>query len=682
MSNLKKRHAELTQKIKQWDEAYYNSNDPKVDDATYDKARRELLDLEAKDSSLIQGSLSLEVSGKASSTFDKVTHQTPMLSLNNAMSIEEVMEWMERCNRFLGEPLDSFIPVHAELKIDGLSCSLVYENGELIRAATRGDGRVGEDVTANVKTIKDIPKTINDKSRVEVRGEIYMDHRDFQNLNEEQEKIGKKIFANPRNAAAGSLRQKNASITASRPLKFYSYSLHVDNKPKSQSNAIESIKSIGFDIRHFNVSYNSISVDVINYIKSRKELEGWIHVWVRQRQNLAWDIDGLVFKINNRALQERLGFVGRAPRWAIAYKFPAEVAITTVEKISVQVGRTGVLTPVAEVKPINVGGVLVSRATLHNEDFISELKLREGDTVTIQRAGDVIPQITKSLTAEEENRENVTYKLPETCPICGSPAVRVEGEVAKRCTGGLTCAAQAVEGLKHFVSRTAFDIEGLGARTLEEFYQKEWIKTPVDIFKLERFETELRQLEGWGDKSVDNLFASIKTRQTISLPRFIYALGIPQVGAITAQKLAAHFVTIEKLLSSAKHENNEEFESIDDVGPIATQELIRFFNNTKHQDLMDDFLKVLTIEEFVDASAKDHLFSGKTLVFTGTLTQMTRDEAKARAQILGAKVGSSVSIKTDYVIAGEAAGSKRKKAESLGVAILSEQEWIDKSSTS
>lgn len=686
--NLKDRHAELSKQILEWDKAYYENDAPIVDDATYDHARRELLDIEAKDPTLAVNSITSKVSGGASSTFDKVTHQTPMLSLNNAMNVDEVMEWMERCNRFLGLPEGNFIPVHAELKIDGLSCSLVYENGELVRAATRGDGRVGEDVTANVKTIKGIPHNIDATGRVEVRGEIYMDKADFMALNDAQEAQGKKIFANPRNAAAGSLRQKDASVTASRPLKFYPYSLHLEDKPVWQKSVMDRIKGFGFEIRHLYVSYNAISVDVIGVIDNQERLMDWIEAWGGTRQNLAWDIDGLVFKVNQIycadpevASQERLGFVGRAPRWAIAYKFPAESAITTVESISVQVGRTGVLTPVANVKPINVGGVLVSRATLHNEDFVRELKLKVGDTVAIQRAGDVIPQITKSITAEDEEREHVEYTLPDECPVCGSPAIRIEGEVAKRCTGGLTCSAQAIEGLKHFVSRQAFDIEGLGARSLEEFHEKNWIKNPIDIFKLHCFESELRALDGWGDKSIDNLFEAIEQRKTITLSRFIYALGIPQVGVITAQKLAAHFTNIQNLIYAAKNNHNEEFESIDDVGPVAVQEIMRFFNNPKHNDLMHEFLNILTIEDFVDTSAKDHFFSGKTLVFTGTMTQMTRDEAKAKAQNLGAKVGSSVSSKTDYLVAGDAAGSKRKKAEELGVSILSEDEWIDKSST-
>ncbi len=658
------RHGELTALIKQWDEAYYVKDSPEVTDAAYDAAKRELEAIEEQNPSLKENSVTQKVSGRVGEGFAKVQHATPMLSLNNAMSMDEVHEWMERMNRFLGQPLDQFIPVHAELKIDGLSCSLIYEDGKLVRGATRGDGSVGEDVTANVKTIADIPQTIPAKGTVEVRGEVYMTKDDFLALNARQEEAGKQVFANPRNGAAGSLRQLNPEITAQRPLRFFAYGLDRADMPETQYELVEVLGEYGFNRSFYRL------------IETSEALEKFYTDHHGGRAQLDYDIDGLVYKVNDRALQNRLGFVGRAPRWAIAHKFPAEAAITSVKDISIQVGRTGALTPVAELEPVNVGGVLVSRATLHNEDFINELKLAIGDKVRIQRAGDVIPQVLESITAVELERVASPFKFPQTCPVCGSPAVREGEEAVRRCTGGLTCNAQVIEGLKHFVSRQAFDIDGLGEKILLEFIELGWVKSPVDLFTLERHQDELKTRDGWGDKSVAKLLEAIEARKTVPLARFVYALGIRQVGTITARKLALHFHSWDNLRAHMKEDFRDELISIDDVGPKVTEDVLRFFALDKHNALLDALQSVLTIEDQEAVAASDSPVSGKTVVFTGTLEKMTRDEAKARAESLGAKVSSSISSKTDFLIAGAEAGSKLKKAAELGVKVLTEEAWL------
>lgn len=668
------RHGELAALIRQWDEAYYMKDAPEVTDAEYDAAKRELEQIEEKNPSLKSASPTQKVSGRAGDGFAKVEHKTPMLSLNNAMSLDEVTDWMERVNRFLGQPLDTFIPLHAEVKIDGLSCSLLYEDGKLVRGATRGDGSVGEDVTENVKTIKDIPHNIPANGTVEIRGEVYMPTDAFKAFNMSLEMQGKPLFANPRNAAAGSLRQLKSQVTASRPIGFFAYGLIMQEEILSQEILMKRLNDLGFRIPSLiDKNDHSILAKISSFVELKEYAE---RVYNIRSSKIPYDIDGLVYKIDDRALQNRLGFVGRAPRWAIAHKFPAEAAITSVRDISIQVGRTGALTPVAELEPVNVGGVLVSRATLHNEDFIKELKLAVGDKVRIQRAGDVIPQVLQSLTAEEQNREESPFVFPQSCPVCGSPAIREGEEAVRRCSGGLTCNAQVIEGLKHFVSRAAFDIDGLGEKILLEFIELGWVKSPVDLFSLSAHADELMTREGWGEKSVAKLLDAIVARKTIPLARFIYALGIRQVGTVTAKKLAMHYHDWDNLRAHMKEEYRDELISIDDVGPKVADDVLRFFAIDKHNTLLDALASILDIQPQETIATSDSPVAGKIVVFTGTLEKMTRDEAKARAETLGAKVSSSISGKTDYLIAGAEAGSKLKKAQELGVTVLTEDEWL------
>lgn len=663
--NKKTRHAELTAQVKAWDESYYLNDAPMVDDAVYDAAKREMEKIEETHPELRKNSPTQKVSGGIGRGFQKVKHSAPMLSLNNAMGLEEVGEWFARMNRFLGEKEDRFLPVHGELKIDGASCALVYQDGKLVSAATRGDGEEGEDVTVNVRTIKTLPQAIKAKGRVEVRGEIYMCKKVFLALNAAQEKAGKQTFANPRNAAGGSLRQLDPSVTAGRPIQFFAYGLIQDDMPKTQDGLMKKLGEYGFDLPPHHGVLNSF-----------EKIDAFARDIYERRADLKFDIDGLVYKVNDRTLQERLGVVGRAPRWAVAHKFPAEQAVTKLNNILVQVGRTGALTPVAELEPVNVGGVLVTRATLHNEDEVERKDIRVGDTIMIQRAGDVIPQVLGAVV-EKRPKNARKFRMPDTCPHCGSPALRDEGEVVRRCTGGLTCPAQVFEGLKHFVSRQAFDIEGLGEKNLEEFAALGWIETPADIFRLADHANALKTREGWGDKSVAKLFDAIEMRRRIPLARFIYALGIRQVGTVTARKLAMYYHDWKSFRGKAVAAERVELLNIDDVGPKVADDIIRFFAMAKHKKLLDDLEKILIIEPFVDTATRDHALSGKTIVFTGSLEKMTRDEAKARAESLGAKVSSSVSAKTDYVVAGEESGSKLKKANELGVKVLSEQDWLD-----
>lgn len=659
------RHKDLVEQVKAWDEAYFVNDSPIVDDATYDRVKRELDALEEQYPELKIGSPTQKPGGRSGDGFKKIRHAVPMLSLNNAMNIDEVRDWMARMNRFLGLPEDHFIELHAELKIDGLSCSLIYEDGVLVRGVTRGDGEEGEDVTENVKTIADIPHTIPAQGRVEVRGEVYMEKSAFDDLNKRQEAAGDKVFANPRNAAAGSLRQLDKDITSARPLRFFAYGLNQNEMPMTQSDIMKRLETYGFilPLKHF------VSSDF-------DEARNFAEDVFRTRSDLPFDIDGLVYKVNDIALQQRLGVVGRAPRWAIAHKFPAAAAITTINAITIQVGRTGALTPVAELQPVNIGGVLVSRATLHNEDYIGELKIDVGDRVSVQRAGDVIPQITKSLTAEETGRTETSFVYPQECPVCKSPAEREEEGAVRRCTGGLTCEAQVIEGLKHFVSRGAFDIDGLGEKILEEFWELGWVKNPADLFHLADYAQDLKARKGWKEKSVSNLLAAIDERRTISLQRFIYSLGIRQVGTVTAKKLAAFYQNWPSLRAGAREDQIDALLNIDDVGPKAAADIVRFFALPKHQELMDRLEEALTIEPYVDTASRDHHLAGKSIVFTGTLERMTRDEAKARAESLGMKVSSAVSSKTDYLVAGSDAGSKLKKAMELGVAVVTEEDWL------
>ncbi len=670
------RHQKLAKEIARHDIAYHQNDEPEISDAEYDALRNELNDIEAKYPELVsKDSPTQKVGAPAAKGFKKVKHAVAMLSLSNLFTEEDLQDFLQKIARFLN--INDPIEIVAEPKIDGLSCSLRYEKGKLILAATRGDGFEGEDITANVQHIDDVPKQLpkDVPDVLEVRGEIYMRHEEFLALNKRQEETGKQIFANPRNAAAGSVRQLDPSITKQRPLHFFGYAL---------GETSERFAKTQWDIRKKLKAWGFVEAEPAILAKNAEDILKYYNDVLIARPDLPYDIDGVVYKVNDLALQDRLGFVSRSPRWATAHKYPAQKAVTVVNDIVIQVGRTGALTPVAELEPITVGGVVVSRATLHNEDEIERKDIRVGDHVMIQRAGDVIPQVLGYV--EEKRQKNAKkFKFPDHCPVCGSNAVREEGEVVRRCTGGLICEAQAVERLKHFVSRLAFDIEGLGSKIIEEFYRDGLIKTPADIFRLEENNkgtlTPIRAREGWGDLSEKNLFASIDSRRTIALDRFIYALGIRQIGEATAKKIAAHFATVEGLregMKAAKDHDSEAFKdvlNIEDVGPSVAEDLLAFFDEKHNLEVLDDLQSVLTIEPYKRVFATDSPVTGKTVVFTGSLVTMTRQEAKAGAERLGAKVAGSVSKKTDYVIAGEDAGSKLKAATELGVKILTEEEW-------
>jgi DNA ligase (NAD+) len=678
-SKAQKRHGELIAQIHYHDQKYHRDDSPEISDSDYDRLRIELEAIEEQFPEFITlDSPSRKVGAAPSSGFKKVRHAVPMLSLSNAFSEEDVNDFLDRIRRFLGLDDNAEIEVVAEPKIDGLSCSLRYEKGKLVMAATRGDGAEGEDITDNVKTIKDVPQILSGTvpDILEVRGEIYMARAAFARLNEEQQKQGKPVFANPRNAAAGSVRQLDSGITAMRPLHFFGYALGEvsQNFADSQMSIRKGLSKVGIPEAEPYVICRAAR-DMMDYHQKILEL----------RPRLDFDIDGVVYKVNNLEWQQRLGFVSRAPRWAVAHKFPAEKAVTILKSIDIQVGRTGALTPVARLEPVNVGGVMVSNATLHNEDEIERKDIRIGDHVMIQRAGDVIPQIVEVLTDKRTGAE-IKFVYPDTCPACQSLAIREEGEVVRRCTGGLICPAQAVERLKHFVSRLAFDIEGMGEKIIEELWDKNIVKAPADIFRIEdknkSLNPPLQQWEGWGELSVRNLLNSINSRRKISLIRFIYALGIRQIGEATARKLASVYGTIEHLRSSMQDaqmigsDARGELLAIEDVGPSVCDDLLGFFAEQHNQKILDDLIKEITIEPFVAPVVKDSPVTGKTVVFTGSLEKMTRQEAKNRAEMMGAKVAGSVSAKTDYVVAGEDSGSKLKKARELGVKVLSEDEWL------
>jgi DNA ligase (NAD+) len=675
---------------------YYQDDAPTVSDAEYDVLRRRVEAIEAKFPDLVTGASPTQTVGAAPARgFAKVQHVVPMLSLGNAFSDEEVTEFVERIQRFL--KLDEIPAIVAEPKIDGLSLSLRYENGELIRAATRGDGFTGEDVTANVRTIKDIPTTLKGKhipAACELRGEVYMLKSDFLALNKKQEEAGDTVFANPRNSAAGSLRQKDVAITASRPLKFFAYAWgEMSDYPMAeptQHAMIAWLDKVGFTVNPEITSCRSVD-DALAFYRRIGEI----------RAKLGYDIDGVVYKVDRIDWQARLGFAGRAPRWAIAHKFAAEQATTVLEKIDIQVGRTGALTPVARLTPITVGGVVVSNATLHNADYIKGIgndgqplrdgvDIREGDTVIVQRAGDVIPQVVNVVLVKRPKSAK-PYEFPTKCPVCGSHAIRENDEVVTRCTGALVCPAQAVEKLKHFVSRLAFDIDGLGDKQIQEFYDEGIIMHPVDIFTLakrdERNTKKLRDREGYGETSVRNLFAAIDDRRKIELNRLIFALGIRHIGEGNAKLLARHYGSFtafrDAMLAAAAGQGAEEntseayadLNAIDGVGEIVADAVVEFFAEKRNVKALDELLGEIEVLDVAQAKT-DTPVAGKTVVFTGSLTKFTRDEAKAGAERLGAKVAGSVSKKTDYVVAGEDAGSKLTKARDLGVAVLTEDEWL------
>ena len=676
-ADAKKRIAFLTREIKAADAFYYQDDAPIISDADYDALRKELIALEAEYPHLVtKDSPTQSVGAKPSGKFGKITHSVAMLSLDNAFTDEDVSDFCARVKRFLS--LDKDVPMSftAEPKIDGLSAALRYENGKLISGATRGDGKVGEDVTANLSTLGSIPKTLKGEGWpdvLEVRGEVYIDHADFDTMNAAQVEAGKDAYKNPRNAAAGSLRQIDPTITAQRPLKFFAYTWGEISAPISdtQMGAVKRFAEWGFETNPQMQLHDSPAEMIAHY-----------HEIEEKRAGLGYDIDGVVYKVNDLALQERLGFVSRAPRWAIAHKFPAEKAITKLETIDVQVGRTGALTPVARLTPITVGGVVVSNATLHNEDEIERLGVKPGDIVEIQRAGDVIPQVLRVV----EDGKGVTFNLPHQCPICDAPAVRDVDEktgridVVRRCTNGLSCPAQAIEGLKHFVSRRAFDIDGLGAKQIELFYEKDWVKEPADIFTLD-YEA-ISKLEGFGETSANNLQAAINGRRQIGFARALYALGIRHIGQGNADLISKYYLSWEKMqtaLMAAKTHIGEDWAdliSVDGMGEAAAGSLVDFFNAPQNARVISNLLKHITVIN-AEAPSSDSPVSGKTVVFTGKLEKFSRDEAKAKAQSLGAKVSGSVSAKTDILVAGPGAGSKLKKATELGVEVMDEDGWLD-----
>ena len=673
----KKQLEYLAKEIEKADIAYYQNDAPYLDDAAYDKLRRLNDALEAKFPALIRNdSPSKRVGAMVKSEFKKVELSVPMLSLADIFSEEELKDFIMSIKRFLNSSDD--IIFTSEPKMDGLSFSALYVNGIFTRGSTRGDGKIGEDITENLKAIRGFPLFLNKEAPevFEVRGEVFMSKADFLALNQKNEEEHKKTFANPRNAAAGSLRQLDTRITKERRLSFlvYTWGEVSEIRWKSQVEFLEYVKELGFPVNPYNkVCHNE------------QELLDSFETLMENRADLPYDIDGIVYKVNDLELQKRLGFLTRTPRWAIAHKFPAEQAITRLNNIRVQVGRTGALTPVADLEPVNVGGVLVSHATLHNEDEIKRKDIRIGDMVIIQRAGDVIPQVVSVLT-EKRSTELPEFQFPTVCPECGAHAIREEDEAVRRCTGGLSCPAQAVERLKHFVSREAFNIEGLGDKVIDEFYKEGIIKTPYDIFTLEERNKpadlfsasqslNLENREGWGKKSVSKLFDAISKSKSISLQKFIYALGIRQVGTATAYLIAKHYHTFTAFMSAMVQQDLQLLVSIDGIGPAMAKDIVEFFKEEHNLTVINDLLSVISIEEFEGIANTTSEIFGKTIVFTGTLTTLTRSEAKSKALAFGAKVAGSVSTNTDYVIAGENAGSKLKKAQELGVKVITEEEF-------
>jgi DNA ligase (NAD+) len=767
---LRAEHATLAAEIRRHDALYHGQDAPEISDGDYDALRRRLEELEAAHPGLASAGTPLQDIGAAPTAgFGKVRHRVPMLSLSNAFADTDVTEFVDRVTRFLALEAGTGFDITAEPKIDGLSISIRYENGRLVEAATRGDGAEGENVTANVRTIQDVPAAIQGPdvpAVIDVRGEIYLSHADFRALNDAQTAAGSKTFANPRNAAAGSLRQLDASITATRPLRFFAYGWgEASTLPgETQTDIVGAFARWGLPTNPL----MRLCADTDAMLAVYREIGD-------RRASLGYDIDGIVYKVNRLDLRERLGFVSRAPRWAIAHKFPAEQATTLLRDIEIQVGRTGALTPVAKLAPVTVGGVVVSNATLHNEDEIARKDVRIGDTVVVQRAGDVIPQVL-SVDLLRRPAGTEPYRFPALCPVCGSAAVRDvdersgEADVVRRCTGGMICPAQAKERLKHFVSRNAFDIEGLGDERIELFYDAGRIMRPADIFTLaardQRHTPRLADEKGFGQKSVDNLFKSIDLRRTISLERFLFALGIRHVGETTARDLARGFgsltavrqaidraaaaqptpawrsfvaipglgpKTAEAAMASinAAREHLEilelipaplaerlvrmkvvapkaatalalafkgdaaalvvaaaaarggaagdgyvELASLNGIGAVVTDELIAFFREPHNAEVVDDLLRHVSVIDAAVGETMQSAATGKTVVFTGSLAKLSRNEAKAQAERLGAKVASSVSKKTDYVIAGEDAGSKLDKARELGIAVLTEDDWL------
>ena len=693
----------IKEKILAANEAYYRNDDPIMTDGEYDKLKKELKKLEDEHPEYKTGILD-EVGYKVLDAFKKVQHSLPMVSINDVFDEKELQNFIEKCERFLAMGNLEFF---CEPKIDGLSFSARYENGNFVLGATRGDGLIGEDITENLKVINGFPQKLNgDKipKLIEIRGEIYMSKQDFINLNKKNSESGEKIFANPRNAAAGSLRQLDTAITAKRNLKYFTYTLGEysdDFKINSQEELINTLKNFGFNTTE-NVKLCKNINEILNYFEFMKEI----------RHSLDYDIDGVVYKVNSWNLQKRLGLVANRPRWAIAHKFPAEQAITVIRKIDIQVGRTGALTPVARLDPVNIGGVIVSNATLHNKDEIEKKDIREGDEVIVQRAGDVIPQVVEVKKHSESSKK---FIFPNICPVCGSPAKSYGEDVVIRCTGGVNCPAQVVEGLKHFVSKDAFDIKGLGAKQIEQFYKEKRIENFIDIFKLEERETILKHkydnddffikenqeidkkdyptiplyyMDGFGEKSTKNLFDGINKAKDIELYRFLYALGIRFLGEITAKLIAKNYGSLTNFLSNMVdaskkdifgERNNEayqKFSSIDGIGDKTANAILDYFEDERNINSIIELQKVLNIKDYQRVGIGGKL-DGKTVLFTGTLQNMTRAEAKARAEAMGAKVLSGISSKLDILVVGDEAGSKLKKAQELNIKIINENEWME-----
>ncbi len=691
----KKRYDSLTDTIRHHDKLYYQQNAPQITDAEYDKLRRELENLEHIFPELkTDNSPSQTVGAAPGKLFAKVKHSVPMLSLQNAFSIADMLDFDSKIKRFLGFDNNTTIEYMAEPKIDGLSFSARYENGKLVQGATRGDGYVGEDITANLYTIKTLPKQLpkNAPSTLEIRGEIYMRKSDFLQLNQQQRLDKKPLFANPRNAAAGSLRQLNPEITAQRNLSYFVYGwgeIDYDNLPTSQLSILNWIADFGFTVNKFAqlcfIKPNNPNMmdDLFTAANANADMKAdvgisiaeYYHKLEQQRAILDYDIDGVVVKVNNLKLQQRLGHVARAPRWAIALKFPAQKATTKLEKIEIQVGRTGALTPVAHLTPVNIGGVLVTRASLHNEDEIKRKDIREGDIVILQRAGDVIPQVVSVLT-DKRPSDSKPFIFPQTCPVCGANTAKEEGEAIWRCTGGLTCKAQAVERIKHFVSRDAMDIDGFGAKQVEAFWEDKLITSPVDIFHLHEKIDLIINREGWGVTSANNLITAIDKARNISLERFIYALGIRHIGQMNAKILAKSYVSYENWQDAMRQPDAiEQLTAINNFGSKVAHSVVSFFQEQHNIELLDNLVPELNIEDYKAQNTTTAL-SGKTIVFTGTLEHMTRSEAKSLAETMGAKVASTVSQNTDYVVVGASAGAKAKKAAELGIKMISEEEWL------
>lgn len=687
LEKIKQEIAALKAEIARHDEAYHSLDNPLISDEKYDELRKKL---EKFCSSFPQffDEDDNKVGGKTLDIFKKIKHSKPMMSLSNGFSREDIEDFTARLKRFLGmdekneiQDLFSFTAepelfLFCETKIDGLSFAARFENGLLVNAATRGDGLEGEDVTENVKRIKKFPQRLNSKNPpkiFEVRGEIYMGKKDFENLNLKQEEQGAKTFANPRNAAAGSLRQLDAEITASRNLSYFAYGLgevSTDFICNSQSQLNQKLQEFGFKAEP-NILRSQSLDEILNFYQKICD----------SRYDLDYDLDGMVYKVDDFNLQQRLGFVARSPRFAIAHKFPAQKAKTEIQDIVLQIGRTGALTPVANLKPVNIGGVVVSRATLHNRDEILRKDIRANDVVLIQRAGDVIPQVLE-VDLSKRKSDSKSFEFPENCPVCGAKVVQVEDDVILRCSGGLSCGAQLKETLKHFVSKDAFDIVGLGKKQIDNFLQEGRITSFADIFSLEErektAENPLREKLGWGEKSIENLFFAINSKRQISLEKFIYAIGIRHVGETTAKLLASHFVTYENFknfMIGASENDYQEFVALDGVGEKMAGSIIDYFKDERNQKMVFDLEKYLKI---IPVSKKEGggKFAGKSIIFTGSLEKMSRAEAKKTAEDFGFKVVSSVSSKTDFVVVGEDSGSKLKKAQELKLQILNEEDWF------